>query len=156
MLSYGDKTKEISGGEPATTNNRMELKAAVEALKQLKMPCKVEFHTDSEYLRNGITSWISGWKRFGWKTKDKKPVRNADLWKELDAAATPHTISWNWVKGHSGNQQNERCDTLACEEISKIQTKYSKPELKTLLEAFRAEQSSSTPAGQKPETELLF
>ena len=113
ILTYGDKSKEISGGEVQTTNNRMELMAAIAALEALKRPCRVELYTDSGYLRGGISSWIQNWKKNGWKTADKKPVKNVDLWERLDAAAQPHSIAWHWVKGHSGHIDNERADALA-------------------------------------------
>jgi ribonuclease HI len=105
--------KELSGGEANTTNNRMELTAAVEALNALKEPCIVEMHTDSKYVMDGISSWIHGWKRNGWKTADKKPVKNAELWQKLDEANRRHKVKWNWVKGHAGHAENERADELA-------------------------------------------
>jgi ribonuclease HI len=113
VLIYGGKRKELSGGEEQTTNNRMELRAATEALSALKRPCAAELHTDSQYLRKGITEWIGKWKRNGWKTADKKPVKNADLWMALDDAAQRHRIEWHWVKGHAGEPENERADELA-------------------------------------------
>lgn len=113
LLRFGEKERELAGGETATTNNRMELMAAIEALNALKRPCEVTLHTDSRYVMDGITDWIGGWKARGWKTAAKKPVKNADLWQALDAATTPHTINWRWVKGHSGDSGNERADTLA-------------------------------------------
>jgi ribonuclease HI len=120
VLSYGPHTRELSGRDPATTNNRMELKAAIEALRALKEPCQVEFYTDSEYLRKGITSWIATWKRNGWQTLAKEPVKNADLWRALDSLVSSHTIQWRWIKGHAGHLGNERCDVLANAEIAKI------------------------------------
>ena len=113
VLTFRGVEREISGGEPATTNNRMELMAAIQALEALKRPCKVELHTDSQYVRKGITEWISGWKARGWRTADKKPVKNEDLWKRLDAARARHTVDWRWVKGHNGHELNERADGLA-------------------------------------------
>ena len=113
ILISGAHEREICGGEPATTNNRMELMAAIQALEALKRPCKVELHTDSQYVRKGITEWISGWKARGWRTADKKPVKNEDLWKRLDAARARHTVDWRWVKGHNGHELNERADGLA-------------------------------------------
>ena len=115
ILFYGDKKKEISGGEPATTNNRMELMAAIQALELLNRPCKVELHTDSQYVMKGIQEWIRGWKARGWKTADKSPVKNDDLWKRLDAARERHDVDWRWVKGHAGHPLNERADALANE-----------------------------------------
>jgi ribonuclease HI len=115
ILEYDGHEKELFGGAPDTTNNRMELTAAIEALKALKGSAVVELHTDSEYLRNGITKWIDGWKRNGWKTADKKAVKNADLWQELELLAASHKIDWRWVRGHSGHDLNERADLLARE-----------------------------------------
>ena len=113
VLVYGDKERLLKGGEALTTNNRMELTAAIEALEALKRPCAVDLHTDSQYLKGGITGWIHGWKRNGWKTADKKPVKNVDLWQRLDAAIQRHEIAWHWVKGHAGNEANEKADELA-------------------------------------------
>ena len=113
ILTYGDTCKEISGGEALTTNNRMELMAAISALETLKRPCKVDLHTDSQYLQNGISTWIKSWKRNGWRTADKKPVKNIDLWQRLDAAIAHHEVKWHWVKGHDGHAMNERADELA-------------------------------------------
>lgn len=113
LLRYNDKTRELYGGERKTTNNRMELTAAIEALEALKRACPVELHTDSNYLRQGMTQWLPRWKRNGWKTAAKKPVKNADLWQRLEAACARHDVEWHWVKGHSGNPGNEAADTLA-------------------------------------------
>jgi ribonuclease HI len=113
VLHYAGAEKEISGGEPATTNNRMELMAAIEALNALKRGSKVRLHTDSKYVLDGVTRWIHGWKKNGWKTGDKKPVKNEDLWRRLDEAASRHEITWKWVKGHSDNEMNNRADALA-------------------------------------------
>lgn len=113
ILDYNGTRKELSGGEANTTNNRMELTAAIEALKALKRSVKVEMHVDSQYVKDGITKWIHGWKRNGWKTADKKPVKNAELWQALDEAIQTHDISWHWVKGHAGHEHNERADELA-------------------------------------------
>ena len=113
ILEYGAKAKEIWGGELATTNNRMELMAAIQALEALTRPCKVELHTDSKYVQDGISQWIHGWKKRGWKTADKKPVKNEDLWRRLDEARLRHDVDWRWVKGHSGHDLNERADALA-------------------------------------------
>ena len=112
-LTFGDHEKELNGGEPHTTNNRMELMAAISALETLKRPCSVDLYTDSEYMRGGITGWINGWKKNGWRTADKKPVKNVDLWKRLDAALGHHEVRWHWVKGHAGHAMNERADELA-------------------------------------------
>jgi ribonuclease HI len=115
ILSIGAHRKEIQGGETATTNNRMELLAAIKALESLKRPCEVELYTDSGYVRNGITSWLAGWKRNGWKTADRKPVKNVELWQKLEEVASLHKINWHWVKGHAGHEMNERADELARE-----------------------------------------
>ena len=120
LLRTGDKELEISGGEPQTTNNRMELKAAIEALNALKRPCRVDLHTDSNYVRDGITKWIHSWQRNGWRTADKKPVKNAELWQQLLDAAARHQVRWHWVKGHSGHPENDRVDALACAEADKL------------------------------------
>lgn len=113
ILMAGSHVKEIHGGEAATTNNRMELMAAIQALETLKKPCKVELHTDSQYVMKGISEWIHGWKKRGWKTADGKPVKNDDLWRRLDAARARHDVAWKWVKGHAGHEHNERADELA-------------------------------------------
>jgi ribonuclease HI len=113
ILRAGGVEKELSGGEPQTTNNRMELMAAIAALEALKRPCAVTLHTDSQYVKNGITGWIKGWKARGWKTADNKPVKNEDLWRRLEAACAPHRIDWRWVRGHNGDPMNERADALA-------------------------------------------
>jgi ribonuclease HI len=120
ILEWSGRRREIKGGEAHTTNNRMELMAAISALEALKRPCDVDLHTDSQYLRQGITSWIHGWKRNGWKTADRKPVKNADLWLRLDVAVARHTVHWHWVRGHSGHDLNERADELAREAIAEI------------------------------------
>jgi ribonuclease HI len=113
VLKAGETEKEISGGEPATTNNRMELMAAIEALTALKKPSKVKLHTDSQYVMKGLTEWMPNWKRRNWRTADGKPVANVDLWKALEAAAARHTVEWKWVRGHDGDVMNERADALA-------------------------------------------
>ena len=114
IIRAGEREKELSGGEPHTTNNRMEMLAAIRALEALKRPCRVRLHTDSIYLRDGITKWVHGWLRNGWRTADKKPVKNAELWQALLTAAGPHVVEWRWVKGHAGHPENERADKLAC------------------------------------------
>ena len=113
ILFHGGTERELKGGEANTTNNRMELTAAIEALNALKESCTVDLHTDSNYLRDGITSWIENWKRNGWRTANRKPVKNADLWERLEAARARHDVRWHWVKGHAGHPQNERADALA-------------------------------------------
>ncbi|MCA0393986.1 MAG: ribonuclease HI [Proteobacteria bacterium] len=116
LLRYGDKERELSGGEPLTTNNRMELMAAIVALETLTRPCEVVLHTDSQYVRQGITEWMPNWVRRQWKTSGGDPVKNRDLWERLHAASQRHQIDWRWVKGHSGDPDNERVDTLARDE----------------------------------------
>jgi ribonuclease HI len=113
VMIWGETERDICGGEAATTNNRMELMAAIQALETLKRPCKVELHTDSQYVKNGITEWIRGWKARGWKTAARAPVKNDDLWKRLDEARLRHDVEWRWVKGHAGHELNERADALA-------------------------------------------
>ncbi len=113
LLRYKNKEKSLYGGELDTTNNRMELTAVIEGLRSLTRPCEVVLTTDSEYVKNGITSWIKGWKKRGWKTAAKKPVKNEDLWRQLDSEAAKHKIEWKWVKGHSGHRENELADELA-------------------------------------------
>jgi ribonuclease HI len=114
LLRKGGREREISGGEPATTNNRMELTAAIRALAALNRPCRVELHTDSTYVRDGITRWIHRWRANGWRTSDRKPVKNAELWQALVEAVEPHRVEWHWVKAHDGHPENERVDALAC------------------------------------------
>jgi len=135
-LVYGPHSRELSGGVPATTNNRMELQAAIEALRALKEPCEVEFYTDSEYVNDGVSAWLSNWKRNGWRTKSKKPVKNEDLWRALDSLASQHQVKWRWLKGHSGHVGNERCDQLANGEIAKIRKTFNAEQLKALLAQF--------------------
>jgi ribonuclease HI len=113
VLMFGQHERDLCGGEAATTNNRMELMAAIQALEALKRPCKVELHTDSQYLRSGITEWLAGWKARGWRTASKAPVKNEDLWRRLDEARLRHDVDWRWVKGHSGHEHNDRADALA-------------------------------------------
>lgn len=121
IMMSGPHRKEISGGEANTTNNRMELFAAIAALEALKRPSQVDLHTDSSYLRNGITQWIHGWKRNGWRTADRKPVKNAELWQRLEEATHRHQITWHWIKGHAGQPENERADELAREGMAPFQ-----------------------------------
>jgi ribonuclease HI len=115
ILMHGSHRKELSGGEPSTTNNRMELMAAISALEALTKPARVDMHTDSEYVQKGISAWINGWKRNGWRTSTKQPVKNAELWQRLDAAQARHEVRWHWVRGHAGHTENERADELARE-----------------------------------------
>ena len=114
LIRMGARERELSGGDPLTTNNRMELMAAIKGLEALTRPCAVVLTTDSNYVRDGIMKWIHGWQRNGWRTSDRKPVKNAELWQALLAAATPHSVDWRWVKGHSGHAENDRVDELAC------------------------------------------
>ena len=120
ILRAGGKERELNGSEPHTTNNRMELQAAISALNALTRPCEVDLTTDSVYVRDGISKWVHGWQKNGWKTADKKPVKNNDLWQALLAAARPHEVRWHWVKGHAGHAENERADTLANEAIAAL------------------------------------
>ncbi|HEX9578573.1 MAG TPA: ribonuclease HI [Myxococcales bacterium] len=113
LLKIGERERELFGGEPQTTNNRMELTAVIRALEALSGPCTVEVYTDSQYVQKGVSEWIGDWKRRGWRTADKKPVKNVDLWRELDRLAGAHRISWHWIKGHAGHPENERADALA-------------------------------------------
>ena len=120
VLHYGENEKELWGGELSTTNNRMELMAAIQALEALKRPCRVELHTDSKYVQQGIREWIHAWKARGWKTADKKPVKNEDLWRRLDEARARHDVQWHWIKGHAGHEFNERADELARKGIADV------------------------------------
>ena len=130
VLIYRGHRKELKGGEAETTNNRMELAAAIAALEALSKPSRVELHTDSEYLKNGITGWIHNWKRNGWRTADKKPVKNSELWQRLEAARQRHTVDWRWVKGHAGEPENERSDALAREAMKPFLRKAREPDEK--------------------------
>ena len=122
LLRFGGQEKELCGGDASTTNNRMELTAVIEGLKALKRACPVVITTDSQYVKNGITQWIHNWKRNGWRTAAKKPVKNDDLWRQLDEAVSRHEVTWHWVKGHSGHPENERADELANRGIAQIGT----------------------------------
>lgn len=146
MLQYGEKRKEICGAVPATTNNRMELQAAMESFRALKEPCVVEIFTDSVYLRKGMMSWVRGWKINGWKTTDRKPVKNAELWRELDDLASRHKVTWRWLKGHAGHVENECCDQLAVKQIELLRGRCSKDELKSALRKFQQEVEPTKPA----------
>ena len=127
ILIHGKTEKDICGGELATTNNRMELMAAIQALEALKRPCKAELHTDSQYLRTGITEWISAWKARGWRTAAKAPVKNEDLWRRLDEARLRHEVDWRWVKGHAGHELNERADELARQGLQETRDAVGRP-----------------------------
>jgi ribonuclease HI len=146
VLDFGSTRRELSGGVPMTTNNRMELQAAIEALTALEEPCAVELHTDSNYLRDGVTKWIFGWKRNGWLTKTKEPVKNADFWRQLDAAVARHKVAWHWVKGHAGHHGNERCDQLAQRAIAAIKQKPPQSQMPAKLEAKVTVEPVKTPA----------
>jgi len=137
-LAYDRHIRELSGGEPATTNNRMELRAAIEALGALKEPCEVEFYTDSEYVKNGVTTWLASWKMNGWRTKAKQPVKNEDLWRALDTATSRHAVTWHWLKGHAGHDGNERCDLLANEAIANIKKSFNPEQLKAALDQVKS------------------
>jgi ribonuclease HI len=128
VLVWDGHRKELKGGAAATTNNRMELTAAIESLEALKRPAAIDFYTDSEYLRGGVMGWIKGWKRNGWKTSDRKPVKNVDLWQKLDALAEKHDIIWHWVRGHAGTEGNERADELAREGMKPFKPKRASSE----------------------------
>ena len=136
LLMMGGKERVLSGAEPRTTNNRMELMAAISALEALTRPCPVDLYTDSQYVRNGISSWIRGWKAKGWLTADRKPVKNEDLWRRLDEARARHDVTWHWVKGHADDALNNRVDGLA----------------RAAITAMRAGQDPSSPAGPRPAT----
>ena len=148
ILRHGAHAKDLSGAEPATTNNRMELTAAIAALRALKEPCEVELYTDSEYLRDGITSWVASWKARNWRTADRKPVKNDDLWRLLDELCARHKVQWHWLKGHAGHPDNERCDELARAEITKLHEQYTAEQLACLLEEFEAGRSPLRNQGQ--------
>lgn len=138
VLRFGAHVRELAGGDPATTNNRMELQAAISALMALKETCQVTLFTDSEYLRHGITEWLPVWKSNRWRTADRKPVKNEDLWRQLDVVASKHAINWQWLKGHAGHLENERCDKLSAGEIQKIRRQYTPEKLAALRDAFVA------------------
>lgn len=127
VLQFGKQRLELSGGEPETTNNRMEMQAAIAALRALNQPCAVTLYTDSQYVRQGMTSWLRGWKSRGWRTVDKQPVKNEDLWRLLDSEASRHKVTWQWLKGHAGHPLNERCDALAQDAIRKFRNKTLTP-----------------------------
>ncbi|MCG3149652.1 MAG: Ribonuclease HI [Verrucomicrobiae bacterium] len=132
VLRHGDQVRELSGGEPATTNNRMELRAAIEGFRALPAPHMVEIFTDSVYVKDGITKWLTRWKRNGWITTARQPVKNADLWRELDAVTAPHRIEWRWLKGHAGHPDNERCDELARAQIAALRERPAPAPVKSL------------------------
>jgi ribonuclease HI len=137
VLESGSHRRELSGGAPATTNNRMELQAAIEALRALKEPCVVTLFTDSVYVRSGITQWLPGWKRRGWRTSTKEPVKNEDLWRQLDHEASRHQVTWRWLKGHNGHAGNEACDQLATAAIEQIKQTHTPAQLESFLKTFQ-------------------
>jgi len=137
VVRCGATVREISGGELATTNNRMEMRAAIESLATLTERSEVCVFTDSQYLKNGITKWISGWKRKGWLTATREPVKNVDLWQRLDELVAQHRVTWKWVKGHAGHADNERCDGLAGREIAKLKQQHSRTTRHAALETFK-------------------
>jgi len=139
---------ELSGGVPVTTNNRMELQAVIEALNALTEPCEIEFHTDSVYVKNGVSKWLATWKRNGWRTKAKQPVKNEDLWRAVDSSVSNHQVDWRWLKGHAGHVGNERCDQLAVEEIAKIRRSFKPEQLKAFLAEFSAKNELQQVAGE--------
>lgn len=147
VLTSGAHRKELSGGAAATTNNRMEMQGAVEALRALKEPCEVQFHTDSQYVRNGIMKWVRGWKRNGWMTMTKQPVKNEDLWRALDEQVSRHQVTWHWLKGHAGHRENERCDVLAKAQAAAFRQKLTAAELAAQLRAFQAQQRGASAVG---------
>jgi ribonuclease HI len=147
VLEAGERRKEISGGAVATTNNRMEMQAAIAGLEALKEPCEVDFFTDSQYLREGVTKWLATWKLRGWKTVGKQPVKNEDLWRALDVAVARHRIRWHWLKGHAGHAVNERCDQLAGTEIARIKREYTPTQLREAVEALQAARQPVKPPG---------
>jgi len=149
LLRMGDKEKELAGGEPLTTNNRMELLAAISALNALKEPCAVELHTDSKYVMDGISKWIHGWKKNGWKTADKKPVKNGELWQALDEANRRHKVTWNWVKGHAGHTENERADELAREGMAPFKKGSATPATPKPAAALKPAASEKQPAAPR-------
>jgi ribonuclease HI len=140
-LVSGPHRLEVTGSELATTNNRMELLAAIGALKALNRACQVRLFTDSEYLRNGITKWIQGWKRNGWRTSQKEPVKNRDLWQLLEMQVERHQVEWHWLKGHAGHKENERCDVLAGKAMQELRRSHSAAELDRALREFVASNS---------------
>jgi ribonuclease HI len=137
VLVSGSHRKEVCGAVPATTNNRMELRAAIGALEVLNRPCRIALYTDSNYLKDGISKWIHGWKRNGWKTATKEPVKNEDLWRRLDQALAPHTVEWRWLKGHAGHAENERCDQLATAAMAALRGRTSPAQLREALVRFK-------------------
>jgi len=148
VLECEGRTRELSGGVPVTTNNRMELQAVIEALNALQEPCEIEFYTDSEYVKNGVTKWLSTWKRNGWRTKAKQAVKNEDLWRAIDSAVSRHRVEWRWLKGHAGHAGNERCDQLANEEIAKIRQRFKPEQLKEQLAQFSAKNDIQQEMGE--------
>jgi ribonuclease HI len=148
ILECEGHARELSGGIPATTNNRMELQAVIEALNVLKEPCEIEFYTDSEYVKNGVSKWLANWKHNGWRTKSKQAVKNEDLWRAVDSSVAKHEVEWRWLKGHAGHAGNERCDLLAVEEIAKIRKLFKPEQLQALLVEFVAKTDVQQAVGE--------
>ena len=148
VLECEGHTRELSGGVPVTTNNRMELQAVIEALNALNEPCEIEFYTDSEYVKNGVSKWLATWKRNGWRTKAKQAVKNEDLWRAVDSVVSEHRVEWRWLKGHAGHAGNERCDQLAVEEIAKIRQLFKPEQLQEQLAQFSAKNDLQQVAGE--------
>jgi ribonuclease HI len=148
ILRYGDTVKELNGGEAATTNNRMELMAAIQGLNALKEPCVIDLYTDSNYVRDGISGWIHGWKRNGWKTASKQPVKNAELWQALDEATRRHKVTWHWVRGHAGHPENERADELA--RMGMAPFKPARRDMAPSPDAGKPAAAPRKPAGRRP------
>ena len=155
ILQYGKHEREIKGRALAATNNRMELQAAIEALRALKEPCAVQLYTDSEYLRQGMMLWVPAWKSRGWKAKHNKPIKNGDLWKDLDQVASKHKIIWHWLRGHAGHRLNERCDKIATKEIRDLRSCHKRQDFVDALADFKeqhAKRSQAQPAAPVPNT----
>lgn len=150
VLRYGETEKEFSGAEAATTNNRMELMAAIQALSALKEPVTVDLYTDSNYVKDGIGGWIEGWKRNGWRTASRQPVKNAELWQALDEARRKHKVTWHWVRGHAGHAENERADELARMGMAPFKTGRPRPEQAAAPTAASTPTTASRPARRKP------
>ncbi|HVY71863.1 MAG TPA: ribonuclease HI, partial [Verrucomicrobiae bacterium] len=146
-LVFGKYRSEVSGGDPATTNNRMELQGAIAGLAALTEPCEVEFYTDSKYVQNGVSQWVAKWKLNGWKTLARQPVKNEDLWRQLDSLAALHKIHWKWLKGHAGHSDNERCDQLATAAIDQIKKTHTREQLRAALARFVQEDQPAREGG---------
>ena len=148
VLECEGEKRELSGGVPVTTNNRMELQAVIEALNALQEFCEIEFYTDSVYVKNGVSTWLATWKRNGWRTKAKQAVKNEDLWRSIDSVVSDHQVDWRWLKGHAGHAGNERCDQLANEEIAKVRQCFKPEELQEQLARYVAKNDLQPAAGE--------